>query len=188
MSTSRLVMTIDTNLPVNTLRNILTDSATRPLEKAQKLTNFFQGLKSGARAAIVNSGVADSEGVDAASATQTLTLSTHATAADTITINGVTLTAETSGATNNQWNVTTTATGDATAIAAAINASTSDALSGVVHATSSAGVVTITCNIPGVIGNTIAVSKSSTAITLGGATLASGSGKLPPLTKFHFSK
>lgn len=190
MSTSRLVMTIDTNLPVNTLRNILADSASRPLEKAQKVTNFFQGLKSGARAAIVNSGVADSAGVNALSASQTATLSGAATAADTITINGVALTAvsNVTTPTNNQFRVGTDAATAAANIAAAIQASTTDALSGVVHASALAGVVTVSCNIPGVIGNVITIAKSSTAITLGGALLAGGLGRLPSLTAFHFNK
>lgn len=188
MSTSRIVMTIDTNLPVGTLRNILADSASRPLEEASKVENFFRGLKAGARAAIVNSGAADSGGVDALSASQTATFSTFATALDTVTINGVVLTAVASGATNNQWNITASASGDAANLAAAINASTSANLSGVVHASSLAGVVTVTCNIPGVIGNVLTISKSSTAITLGGALLAGGLGTLPVLTAFRFNK
>lgn len=190
MSTSRLVMTIDTNLPIGTLRNILADSASRPLEKAQKVTNFFQGLKSGARAAIVNSGVADSGGVDAVSASQTATFSAAATAADTVTVNGVALTAvsNVTTPTNNQWRVGTDAPTAAANLAAAINASTTDALSGVVHATASGAIVTVTCNIPGVIGNVLTIAKSSTAITLGAALLAGGLGRLPSLTSFHFSK
>lgn len=188
MSTSRLVITVDTNLPLGTLNNIGMDSSSRPKEEAQKLINFLEGCKAGARAAVVNCGASDSEGVDALSASQTATFSGAAAPADTVTINGVVLTAVASSPTNNQWIAGVSASADAAALASAINSSTSDDLSGVVSATSSSGVVTVKCNIPGVIGNVITIAKSSSAITLGGSLLSGGLGRLPALTSFRFSK
>jgi phage tail sheath gpL-like len=69
---------------------------------------------------------------------------THAnlTAADTVTIGGVTITARASGAVANEFNIGADATADAVALAAAINASTS--LAGIVTASASSGTVTLT--------------------------------------------
>lgn len=188
MAFSRLVLNINTSLPVNTLQNILNDSNTRKAPFAQKVINFFRALNAGARSASVQSGVVDSGSGNALAASQTATFSGAATANDTVTINGVVLTAVANVATptNNQFRVGTDATTAAANLAAAVNASTTDALSGVVKASSLAAVCTVTCLIPGVIGNSLAISKSSTAITLGGATLANGSGKLPVLATFSF--
>lgn len=170
------------------------DHRGRAREFANKVNNFFRALNAGARAAVVNSGVVDSGASDAVAASQIATFSDAATAADTFTINGVAFTAVASGATGNQWNVSALGTAplraaaDAASLAAAINASATDAAAGVVRASASGAVVTIACLIPGAIGNAIAVAKSSTAITLGGAALASGAGRLPSLTSFSFGK
>jgi hypothetical protein len=193
MPFSRLVLTIETNEPVGTLRDILSDSSSRKLPFAQKVRNYFKALQNGSRKAIVNSGVA-SGAADAVAASQTLTFSDAATALDTVTVNGVVFTAETAGAVGNQWNISALGTAplraaaDAASLAAAINASATDAASGVVKASAVGAVVTVTCLIPGVIGNSLPLAKSSTAITLGGAALASGLGKLPVMNSFSFGK
>jgi len=183
-------MEINTDLPIGTLQDILSDSSSRKLPFARKVENFFRALSAGARAASVLSGVVDSGASDAVAASQTATFSGAATALDTVTINGVVLTAVANVATptNNQFRVGTTAATAAANLAAAINASTTDALSGVVQASSASGVCTVSCLIAGVIGNTLPIAKSSTAITLGGALLASGAGKLPTPTTFNFGK
>ena len=186
MSFSRLVLTIDTKLPIGTLQNILNDSSTRTAPFAQKMINYFHALNAGARTATVNSGVVDSGSGAAVAASQTASFGGAATPTDTVTINGVVLTSVASSPTNNQWIAGVSATADAAALAAAINSSTSDALAGVVKAAAVSGVVTVTCLIPGVIGNAIAISKSSSAITLGGSTLASGAGRLPVLSSFSY--
>ena len=74
---------------------------------------------------------------------------------DTVVINGVTLTAETSGATgNNQFNIGGSDTQAAINLAALINSATAPAkILGVVQATVSGKVVTITAVEPGAIGN-----------------------------------
>jgi len=106
-------------------------------------------------------------------------------AADYITIAGVTITCKASGAGANEFNKGSSSTASATNMAAAINASTSTA--GLVKASSSAGVVTITCKVRGVIGNQLTLTKSEgtpSALTLSGATLANGTGA--PSTEVSF--
>jgi hypothetical protein len=95
--------------------------------------------------------------IGAARASATLTLaSTGPTVNETCAIAGVTFTAETTGATGNQFNLGVTGgspdnTKTAANLAAAVNASVNCA--GLVTATAALGVVTITCVVPGVVGN-----------------------------------
>lgn len=189
---TRLVMSIHSNEAIGTLQNILTDSSSRSRPFARKIINYFHALSAGAKSAAVFSGVVDESGVDPVSASLAGTFTGAATAADTVTINGVVLTAVSNGSTptNNQFKVGTDATSVAANLTAAIMASTSDALAGVVRASSALGVVTVTCLIGGVIGNSISVSESSSAFSWAGAAtaLASGSGRLPILTSFSFGK
>lgn len=65
-------------------------------------------------------------------------------------------------------------TADAAALAAAINANA--ATSAYCYATSSLGVVTITCRLPGVIGNLINISSADATITASGTYLSGGTG------------
>jgi hypothetical protein len=98
-------------------------------------------------------------------------------AGDTITINGVVFTAETSGATGNQFNVGASDTITAANAAKAINASVTANVLGVVFATSASNVVTITAVQPGLQGNmnTLAISAhgavASASTTAGPALL-----------------
>lgn len=185
MPFSRVILDISTNLPIGTLNDILSDSPTRALPFSRKVQNFFHALSAGARSATVSSGTT-AESASALSASQTATFSAAATATDTVTVNGVTLTCVASSPANNQFVPGTSASASAANLAAAINASTTDALSGVVNASALAAVCTITCSIPGVIGNTITTAKSSSSVTLGGATLVGGTGRLPVLAAFKF--
>jgi len=84
----------------------------------------------------------------------TITLaSTGPVATNTFSLNSVTFTARASGATGNEYNLGGSLAATATNIANAINASTSDKISGVVTASASGAVVTITANAPGKLGN-----------------------------------
>lgn len=82
----------------------------------------------------------------------TITFTGAPTASQTFTINGVTFTAVSSGATGNQFNIGGTPTITATNLAAAINASSSAKLINSLRASSAAGVVTLTASIPGFAG------------------------------------
>jgi len=125
------------------------------------LTSYINWLKS------VNGGVnaCDFDFTTGASfGTATITSTGAASNDETHTIANVTFTAKTSGATGNQWNLSGTVATQATNIAAAINASTN--LTGVVTATSSAGVVTLTAAVPGEIGNGLEMTESLSNVTI----------------------
>lgn len=92
-------------------------------------------------------------------------------AAETLSIANVTFTARASGATGNEFNIGGTVTITATNLAAAVNASSD--LSGLVSATSLAGVVTLTAVQPGKTGNGLQLSESMTNTT--SSAFASGS-------------
>lgn len=192
MARSRTVLIVDTNYPVATLQDILDDAANRPKPLAQKVKNFFHGLSGGAREASVKFGsvLVSATTVDAVAATLAGTFTGQPTAADTVTINGVVLTAvaEVATPTNNQFRLGTTPTIVAANMAAAINASTSDALAGVVRASSLAGVVTLTSLMPGSIGNMLVVSESLGNFTWAATSPSNGSGRLPILKTASFGK
>jgi hypothetical protein len=106
-------------------------------------------------------------------ATGTFTItSTGPTNNETCTIANVTFTAKTSGATGNQFNINASPTVVAANIAAAVNASSS--LSGILTATSAAGVVTFSIVVPGALGNGIQLSAGNLANTVAAA-FANGS-------------
>lgn len=87
-------------------------------------------------------------------ATSTWTFSsTGPTNGETCTVANITFTAETSGATGNQFNISSTPATVAANFAAAINGSVN--LKGICTATSALGVVTLTSVVPGLIGNGI---------------------------------
>jgi phage tail sheath gpL-like len=109
-----------------------------------------------------------------ASATATLV---DAGATDSVTINGVEFAAVVSGATGNQWNIGANDAADATSLAAAINASTTARVAGVVRATVASNVVTIKAKQPGLAGNCFTLTDTGTTITVtGSGFLASGTG------------
>ena len=88
------------------------------------------------------------------SATSTWTFSsTGPTNGQTCTVANVTFTAETSGATGNQFNISSTPATVASNFAAAINGSVN--LQGICTAKAVSGVVTLTSAVPGLIGNGI---------------------------------
>jgi hypothetical protein len=130
-----------------------------------KLKDYFKRITSGIRPGVVQTKV------NAVKASGTITFSSHANT-NTTTINGITFTAVTSGATGNQYNIGADDTETAANAAAAYNANAT--LDGMIIATSDAEVVTITSLIPGEIGNalTLAISAngSVSAARLSGGT------------------
>lgn len=112
----------------------------------------------------------------AVAASGTITFSSTGPAADeTVTVNGVVFTGKASGATGNQWNVSTTPSVNATRLAAAINASATAGITGVISASADGAVVTVTCITPGTIGNSLALAESAANTAVSGAALANGS-------------
>jgi phage tail sheath gpL-like len=112
--------------------------------------------------------------IDDPRAVGTITLS-GAAAGQTVTVAGVTYTAVAGVAANSsQFSVAGDDTADATALAAAINASENGRDTQQVTATSAAGVVTVKAVADGTSGNAITLVKVGAGITVSGATLAGG--------------
>lgn len=110
---------------------------------------------------------------NATAASGTFTLAT-VIATDEVVINGVTFACVASGATGNQFNVGGSDTITAANLAAAINASVTALVAGVVTATSAAAVVTVSAVETGLTGNAITISSPDATITASGARLTGG--------------
>ncbi len=118
----------------------------------------------------VSLGVTASYAADRATATIRMV---HAglSAADTVTIGGVVITAQAAGAGADEFDIGADATADAVALAAAINASSS--FNGLVTATSSGENVYLTCQVPGKVGGLITLATSdATAFDLSAARMS----------------
>lgn len=114
----------------------------------------------------------------AVQATGTVTFSSLANN-DTVTVNGRIYTAKTSGATGlQQFNLGADDTAAAVNFAAAVNADTSTKITDVVTATSALGVTTITCVVPGNIGNACSLAISAHG-SVSGANLTGGTEDAP---------
>lgn len=108
----------------------------------------------------------------AASATFTLT---SAIATDAVTIGTVTLTASSTPANENEWEIDgATDADDATSLANAINAHS--VLSQQVSASANSNVVTVTCLTKGVVGNAINFSSADGTIVASNSHLENGTG------------
>jgi hypothetical protein len=103
--------------------------------------------------------------VGAVQATATLTVSSTGSANDeTCSICNVTFTAKTSGATGNQFNISSTPATQAANMVAAFNASAD--LAGKVVASRVDAVVTLTAVVPGLLGNGLQISEGLTNVAL----------------------
>lgn len=142
-------------------------AASKPKEEAISLRNMFHAFAGTDKIAKFNVEVNTG---DAVSATGTITLASMV-AADTVTIGGVVLTAVASAPTSIQF-VVGTDTVTAANMAATINAL--PALNQMVRATSAAGVVTLTCLVPGTIGNLVTLAISAHGTVSGSGKLTSG--------------
>lgn len=145
--------------------------ATRPKEWAREISNLFKSAAAGIRPMSV---VQFSDDTALAFASGTVTVASIQ-ADDTITISGVTLTGKASPAGESQFDSDGSDTVVATAIAACINAHSS--LVGIVTASSSAAVVTISAAQKGLMGNAITLASSdNTRLAVSAARLANGTG------------
>lgn len=140
-------------------------------EAIRDIVNHLQALASGNEKGTV---YAQSGTANPVAASGTLTL-VSAVATDAITIGATTLTASSTPANENQWEIDGASdTLDAVSLAAAINAHST--LSQIVTATSALGVVTVTAKQRGVVGNAINLSSADATITASGANLSGGTG------------
>jgi phage tail sheath gpL-like len=143
----------------------------QPNANLARIISLLTGFQSGAFLGSIDVQSSATDPV-AASATATLTYGSLANA-DTITILGVALTCVTGTPSTDEWKKETDVTTTAVNLVAAINANTT--LLKYVTATSALGVVTITVNQKGYIGNYLTdITKSSSGIAL--AQWASGTG------------
>lgn len=165
---TKIVITHDKEVAVD-LKAVLQTQVDRKQLEADLLQKFLQQLSSGVRNGALAVTVDNGDGV---AASRTLT-GASVVATNTAVINGVTFTAVASGATGNQFNIGGSDTITMANLAAAINASASAAVAGVVTASSVGTVVTVTCATVGYVGNSIAISATG-GITAGGATLTGG--------------
>lgn len=180
-----VTMTITTgNEALQTIKDIFLKSTTAQRQEAISIGNYIKAAVGGERTCSIDVQV---NGGAAVSATGTIAFSGVSTAADTILINGVTLTSVASGAVNNQWNVKGTAALQAVEVVRAINASTTALVSGTVIASlTSTSTVTLTAAqkvgggvvvAPGILGNAVSIAKGTdagTVMTVSGARLTGG--------------
>jgi phage tail sheath gpL-like len=168
-----IILTIKS--PRADLSDRLSKSASLRNEFFAGLENYLHAVRGRYEAADVHFQLASADPV---AATGTVTIDNSKIAADdVVTVAGQALTCKASGTAANTFVKGADATATAAALAAAVNASS--ALTGVVRASSALGVVTITCQVRGVIGNKITLAKTEAtpnSITLSAAALANGTG------------
>lgn len=170
-------MTVSLVLTVNVSKADVNDyvkDTTDPRGECKALSTLFSSLASGA---ISGSVIVQKSSAASVSASGTVTLTYASTANnDTVTIAGVTLTCVTgtpSGYT--QFKKETDATKTASNMVTAINNLTT--LNKYVRATSALGVVTVSANQAGVVGNLITLATSNgTGFAVSAAALAGGTG------------
>jgi hypothetical protein len=176
---SQLNLALSTRRDDATLKAMFETPGTSPKhETAQRLINFLTGLSTGTE--LGPSGSAPSIAISiegqAVAASGTLTVATGGSSNNqTGSVAGVTITGKTSGAVpaNGEFNISATASTQATNMAATINATT--ALAGIVTASALSGVVTITAAAKGTMGNGLALSEGNLGnVTKSGALLTAG--------------
>lgn len=131
-----------------------------------KVANYFNGLGGGYNKGTLLVDVASVQ------ASGTVTLAS-AIATDTVTINGVVLTAVSGAPAAGQFDISGTNTAAAVSLVAAVAANAT--LAGMITATNLLGVVTLTAIQPGTVGNAITLASSNgTRLAVSAARLASG--------------
>jgi hypothetical protein len=157
MSTLQRIV-ITSPLTANQFKSVC-DFAPGQLPALQNLENYLVALSGGNERASLAIKVA------AVQAAATLTVeSTGSSNDETCIICNITFTAKTSGASGNQFNISSTPGTQASNMAAAFNASSD--LTGKVTAAAVAGVVTITAVVPGLMGNGLQISEGLTNVAL----------------------
>lgn len=152
---------------VDAMLRLQNDAANSP-DQVSRVANFLQGV------AIRGGNVLVETGGVRASLVGTFTGAP--TAADTVTINGVAFTARAANPAANEFVLSSTAATNATRLAAAINASTSNKIKGTVFAIASGATITVYAVDPGQGGNlyTMAESMDNFSWAGGGTALAGG--------------
>lgn len=153
-----------------------------PKEHAKKLQNYFRAIGAGIKMATFEQFNSATASVKAATTATCATV----VADNTLTIAGVTLTAKASPSSQSEFLRSANNTTQAAAIAACINAHTS--LLGIVTATSSGAVVTITAALPGPLGNLVTTVGTVTTLACANATLVGGAGVDVTAVSYNFGR
>ena len=161
---------------------LLVTPTSTPKVHAKKLENYFKSLGAGIRTATYEQFTSATASVKA---TQIFTCAT-VVADNTLTIAGVVLTAKASPSGQAQFLRSADNTVQAAAIAACINANTN--LSGIVTATSSAAVVTVTASLPGPLGNLVTTVGTVTTLAAGAATCTGGAGVTSAAVTYQYGR
>ncbi len=143
-----------------------------------KLKDFIKKITSGMAPAVVRTEN------NAVKASGTL-VGTSVIATDAVAINGLTLTAVSSGATAVQFNIGGSDTETMANLASAINANTS--LNGIVTASANGTTVTVSAARPGKIGNAITLTSADATIVASAAKLADGTDGETDATHYYGS-
>lgn len=167
-----IVITIKSEDTVTDLEQLLQIDATVAKDGALAVEKYIRDLRSNIRRGIIDVQVGASAPV-AASGTYTLV---SCIATDAVAIAGVTLTASSTPADENEWEIDGASDAlDAASLAACINAHS--VLSKIVVATVASNIVTVTARVKGIIGNYITFTDADTTITSSGSGyLAGGTG------------
>lgn len=173
---SKLMIVLESNNDGATTASELTPTGVggNPYTSGAGAADWFRNLATWIEAQIVGRGLKAWYSDTAVSASTTGTFTGATTAGQALTLNGVTFTARASAPAANEFVLSSNVTTQAANLAAAINASTSSAIAGVVGATSAAGVITLFSIATGPVGKLIAVSENLDNFTLADTTLSTG--------------
>lgn len=168
---SSLTINLSSNIDNTQLTEKIVNSN---LDNSVIINNVCHFLQSSAGGAFQYSVDLNSSATTPVAASGTFTL-TSAIATDAITIGKTTLTASSTPANENQWEIDGASdTLDAASLAACINAHS--VLSTIVLASSATNVVTVTAHQKGILGNYINISSADATIVASATYLASGAG------------
>lgn len=171
-----ITITVD-ETAVNADRDLIAETGYRELA-GSKLVDYSKRIVAGQGKPVVRTEVG------AVKASGTLTGDT-VIATDAVVINGVTLTAHASTASQTQFVIGVDDDATMANLAACINANTD--LAGIVTATSAAAVVTVTAARAGLIGNAITLVSNDATITASAGRLADGVDGTSDVTHYYGS-
>lgn len=173
---------INLQINIDAHEEIVEESTSNPKKWAKKMENFFKGVQAGIYPASIEQ-ISDDTSLVRASGTVTVA---SVLADDTLTINNVTLTGKSSPLGESQFDSDGSDATVAAAIVAKINAHSS--LTGIVTATSSGAVVTVSAYVKGLIGNAITLASSGATLAVSAARLSGGTGLGESPVTYSFGK